>query len=604
MKKDPIAFFLTFASLICCIYPAFAQRTDSLFTGNSKVMLIYFDEKEDGRITDIIADTSRWINASEIGIKDLRKNNELLIKTSFDGDEYDNPSLVLQGLSSGFEVYRDSLLIYSAGKGFNPEKPGKYFDTHIVPLEKPLKGSDFILRIHFKSLLDITGFTTAYIGQTLEMVELAKNDLRKLQISELPDFILGVFLFLAGIFSLIAFFLRIKHTDWLLFWFFVFATSQGYVFTLHYLLTVVNISPIVIVSSSVIAENLVPFGIIGIIAVITGFTNNVFIRIMMLLHFTYTILHLSLIHFDFYNMLFWFLVMADIILFVYVFIKSKIYKNPDFKLPVIALSILMVLVIFDILAVFEILFIAADLSSYGMLLVAISFAWYIERAFFRSRKQNMEYQIELTKVRNNLLSIENQNIIAQYETLKNQVNPHFLFNSLNILSSLIRLDDKKALRFIEEFAEIYRYVLDASNKTLIDSTKELAFVDSYLYLQKLRFGKNLDISQPDLSALENTMLVPLSVQILVENAIKHNEISADYPLKIEFSIENDYLIVKNQIHKLNFEPFSGKIGLKNLSARYSIITERPVFFGEHKNMFIARIPLLKMDDYEYDSINN
>ena len=596
--------YLLIIAAVFCFNITFAQQHDSLFNDNSLVKLFYHEKSDDITIFNNIIDTTSWLKTVNIGLADLKNNNELLVKTVYDGNEYDNPALVLVGLSSGFQLYRDSVMIYSAGKRFNPNNPGKYFDTHIIPLEKPLAGSVFVMRIHFKSYLDITGFTVALIGETAQMANLAKEHKRDLQNSELSDFVLGVFLLIVGFLAFAAFFLRFKNKDWLLFWFFLFAASQGYVFIMDYLMIIVNVSPTFIIVSTVIVENLVPIGIIGIIAMITGFSKNFFIRLLMILHVIYTALHLSLIHFDFYNIIFWVLVIADIIMFVIVFIKSKIYKNPNFRLPVIAICTLMLLVILDIFAVFGVFFIAEDLSSYGMLFVAISFAWYIERAFFRSRQQNLKYQIEITEANNSLLNIENQNVIAQYETLKNQVNPHFLFNSLNILSSLIRHDDKKALQFIEEFADIYRYVLDANDKTLVETSKEIEFVNSYLFLQKLRYGQNLEIKYKNIDAVENSLIVPLSVQILVENAIKHNEISAKYPLEIEIFIENNYLIVRNRIQKLNFEPESKKIGLSNLSARYAILTEQPVSFGEQNDFFIGKIPLLKLEDYENESFNN
>lgn len=596
--------YLIIIAAVFCFNITIAQQCDSLFNESSVVKLFYLEKCDDNTIFYNIIDTTSWLTTLDLGLADLKNNNELLIKTVYTGNEYENPALVLVGLSSGFELYRDSVLIYSAGKRFNPKNPGKYFDTHLIPLEKPLAGSVFVLRIHFKSYLDITGFTIALIGETSHIANLAKEHNRDLQNSELSDFILGVFLLIAGFLALAAFFLRFKSRDWLLFWFFLFAASQGYVFIMDYLMIIVNISPTFLIASTVIVENLVPIGIIGIIAMITGFSKNFFIRLLIVLHVIYTALHLSLMHFDFYNIIFWFLVIADIVMFIIVFIKSKIYKNPNFRLPVVAICTLMILVVLDIFAVFELFFIAENLSSYGMLFVAISFAWYIERAFFRSRQQNLKYQIEIAEANNSLLNIENQNVIAQYETLKSQVNPHFLFNSLNILSSLIRHDDKKALQFIEEFADIYRYVLDANDKTLVETKKEIEFVNSYSFLQKLRYGQNLKIKYENIDKVDDSLIVPLSVQILVENAIKHNEISTKYPLEIEIFVEENYLTVRNRIQKLNFKPESKKIGLSNLSARYAIITEQAVSFGEQDDFFIGKIPLLKLEDYENENFNN
>jgi hypothetical protein len=596
MKKAFVKIFLLLFACFATSFYANAQQFDSLINQKSVSKLFYLEDSKSGSIKSYIEDTADWVKSANLDLGDLKKKNELLVKTVYCGKEYENPALVLLGYSSGFELYRDSVLIYSTGERFNPKNPGHYFDTHIIELEKPLTGSVFVLRVHFRSYLDIAGFTTMLIGEAPDVAEKASDQVREMQSATLPDLLLGVFLLIAGLFALAAFIIRIKKRDWLLFWFFVFAASQGYVFILEYLWMIVDISPSALISSTVIVENLVPAGIIGIIAMITGYSRNFFIRLMIVLHLVYTALHLSMIHFDIFNVMFWVLIIADIVLFVFVLIRSKIYKNPDFKLPVIALCALMILVILDIFAVFGVFYIAEDLSSYGMLLVVISFAWYIERNLFRSRKKNLDYQIEITETQNKLLSLENENVIAQYETLKNQVNPHFLFNSLNVLSSLIRHDDKKALRFIEEFADIYRYVLDANDKTIIEAHKEISFVNSYLYLQKLRYEQNLEIVYDNMSFIENRFLVPLSIQILVENAIKHNEISAEFPLRIKIYSENDYVIVSNEIHKLNYEPESKRIGLNNLSARYALITETPTVFGEFDDLFVAKIPLIKMED--------
>jgi sensor histidine kinase YesM len=587
---------LVLVAVIISVNSASAQQFDSLFNSQTLAKLFNLDEANQNQLSTYLTDTSGWVKSEILTLDDLKRNNEVLIKSVYNGSEYKNPALLLTGYSSGFELYRDSVLIYAAGNRFNPENPGRYFDTHIIPLEKPLKGSVFILHVHFKSYLDIAGFTTALIGETNELADFSTDQNRSLQNASLISFIIGIFLLFAGIFALAAFLIRIRKKDFLLFWFFVFACSQGYVFILEYLWMVINIAPRTLISTNVIVENLVPVGIIGIISMITGFTKNLFIRIMVALHLIYTALHLSMLHFDLYNVMFWVLVATDIVLFCYVMIKSKIYRNPDFKITVIALCILMILVILDMFAVFGVFYIAEDLSSYGMLLVALSFAWYIERALFHSRQQNLDYQMEINDTKNKLLKLENENVIAQYETLKNQVNPHFLFNSLNSLSSLIRHDDKKAIKFIEEFSDIYRYVLDANDKTIVETEKEIAFVNSYVYLQTLRYGDNLRINYTDFRYIENTWVVPLSVQILVENAIKHNEISSENPLQIEIYTENDFLIVSNKICRLNFEPASKRIGLQNLASRYALITDRKAEFGEENGIFKAIIPLIKMEE--------
>lgn len=181
---------------------------------------------------------------------------------------------------------------------------------------------------------------------------------------------------------------------------------------------------------------------------------------------------------------------------------------------------------------------------------------------------------------------------SQYAALKNQVNPHFLFNSLNSLSSLINVSPEKAIEFIDKFSKIYRYVLDVNEKIVVELREELDFLQSYYFLQKIRFGNNLEISMDIESTKLNNYIPPLSVQILIENAIKHNEVSSDYPLKIKVCTENDFLIISNNLQLKKKMDSSTGIGLKNLMEHYDHLTDaRPEFFAT-QNEYISKIPLL------------
>jgi len=186
--------------------------------------------------------------------------------------------------------------------------------------------------------------------------------------------------------------------------------------------------------------------------------------------------------------------------------------------------------------------------------------------------------------------LEKENIQSQFETLKNQVNPHFLFNSLNTLSSLIPENPKKAVEFVNNFSSIYRYVLDVKELNSVELKDELDFVKSYIYLQKIRYGENLHLI---INIEENKLLshiMPLSLQVLIENAIKHNEISDAYPLRIELTNTNDYLFVKNNLKKISDTLDSPKMGLKNLMERYRLVSYNKPHFHQNENEFIAGIP--------------
>ncbi len=182
---------------------------------------------------------------------------------------------------------------------------------------------------------------------------------------------------------------------------------------------------------------------------------------------------------------------------------------------------------------------------------------------------------------------------SQYLALKNQVNPHFLFNSLNSLSSLIRFSPDKAVEFVDKFSKIYRYVLEMSDKMVVELREELDFLQSYYFLQKIRFGNNLEINININAEKLNYFVLPLSIQILIENAIKHNEISSDHPLKITVSDEQDFLVISNNLQqKINKENTTG-LGLANLTERYKHLTDlEPVFFVKEEK-YTAKIPLIK-----------
>lgn len=186
--------------------------------------------------------------------------------------------------------------------------------------------------------------------------------------------------------------------------------------------------------------------------------------------------------------------------------------------------------------------------------------------------------------------LKREQLALQYETLKSQVNPHFLFNNLNALTSLISTNPDKAIDFVKKLSEVYRYVLDQKDTELVDLETELKFVESYIFLQKIRFGNNLNI-QMDIND-KHFKVIPLSVQMLVENAIKHNEISDRNPLYIRiFSDENQYLTIENKLQKKSGSEGTGT-GINNIKSRYQFFTERELLLAISKEYFRICIPLL------------
>ncbi|MFV8359789.1 2TM domain-containing protein [Flavobacterium sp. LS1P3] len=181
---------------------------------------------------------------------------------------------------------------------------------------------------------------------------------------------------------------------------------------------------------------------------------------------------------------------------------------------------------------------------------------------------------------------------AKFESLKNQIDPHFLFNSLNVLSSLIEENPDNAQRFTISLSKIYRYVLEQKDKELVSVEEELAFAKTYMNLLKMRFENSLFYELPTTAINPDGKVVPLSLQLLLENTVKHNVVSEQRPLHIRIYVEGDYLAVQNDYQKKEVLQERQGVGLQNIVNRYGIITNRKVLIIQNEKTFTVKIPLL------------
>ncbi|MFE3867940.1 histidine kinase [Flavobacterium sp. LS2P90] len=181
---------------------------------------------------------------------------------------------------------------------------------------------------------------------------------------------------------------------------------------------------------------------------------------------------------------------------------------------------------------------------------------------------------------------------AKFESLKNQIDPHFLFNSLNVLSSLIEENPDNAQRFTTSLSKIYRYVLEQKDKELVSVEEELAFAKTYMNLLKMRFENSLFYELPTNGINPEAKVVPLSLQLLLENTVKHNVVSEQRPLHIRITIEGDCLAVQNDFQKKEVLQDRQGVGLQNIINRYGIITSRKVLIEQNEKTFTVKIPIL------------
>lgn len=204
----------------------------------------------------------------------------------------------------------------------------------------------------------------------------------------------------------------------------------------------------------------------------------------------------------------------------------------------------------------------------------------------------LDKQSEILKLQTKAQALEKEKTQVQYENLKQHLNPHFLFNSLTSLSSLIRIDQKMAGDFLDGMSKIYRYILQSKDSELVPLKDEIKFIQTFIGLQKTRFADGLQILLNIEEEQDHRKIVPVTLQNLIENAIKHNIIDNDTPLVIELFVADGYLVVRNNMQKKKFVETSNKQGLDNLLSLYKYLSDRPMLIEEDDHYFTVKIPLL------------
>lgn len=226
---------------------------------------------------------------------------------------------------------------------------------------------------------------------------------------------------------------------------------------------------------------------------------------------------------------------------------------------------------------------ALRLSLAVSAVLSLFFYYFVEREHSRQKLQQ-----EVVRV----AQLQKETFQAQLEALKSQVDPHFLFNSLNVLGSLIHLDADRAVQFLGQLADVYRALLDAGAQPLVPLHREMALVRAYAHLMETRFGAALRVEWDIAPAWEQALVPPTAVQMLLENAIKHNGATTRKPLCIRVSAADGLLVVENNRQPRTDAVVSTHLGLPNIQRRYQLLTDRPVEIVPTAASFVVRLPLL------------
>ncbi|NTW23627.1 MAG: PAS domain S-box protein [Lentimicrobium sp.] len=216
----------------------------------------------------------------------------------------------------------------------------------------------------------------------------------------------------------------------------------------------------------------------------------------------------------------------------------------------------------------------------------------LERNYSESKIKVQTYSLELETRKSELLKLQKENLQSQFEMLRSQVNPHFLFNSLNVLTSLIKIEPDLAEQFTIRLSMVYRYVLENKEKDLVNLETELDFLKAYTFLLDIRFSGKMKVIINLTADKLQMKVVPLALQLLIENAIKHNTFSKKQPLQVNVFSEDEYLVIENNLQTRETHVQSTGVGLNNIASRYAFFTERKTISGIEGNKFIVKIPLL------------
>jgi len=268
-------------------------------------------------------------------------------------------------------------------------------------------------------------------------------------------------------------------------------------------------------------------------------------------------------------------------------------KNPLKKL-LLSITFEVLIVLFVVMLV-QIAFLIANKGNFKELFsqLSVGFIWAVSMTVFGIAVANgfLFFKNWRQSALNEEI-LKREKLAIEYEALRNQVNPHFLFNSLTALTTLVHQDADKAEAFIRRFSNVYRYVLENRNMEIVSLRNELNLIENMAYLYHYRHGNNLFI-ELELDASDEKHVLPMALQMLLENALKHNVISKEKPLKVRLIEEDDYVVVWNNLQLKNSVPDSNNVGLGNIRLRYSYLSENPVIIEKSESYFQVKIPILK-----------
>jgi sensor histidine kinase YesM len=530
--------------------------------------LDYFPEKDD---------SLNWKKYSRFELYEMFHKKFMWLKIELPENKYDDPAVYIDADVNEFEVYFSQKKVYQS-KSKETEIDFQSLKRHIIPLRDP-DCKYVMIKIFFETPIIFKQFDEIYFGSQHDLNKIAEQEAKFMFTANIIVFLIGSLLIIIGFISLCVFLYRRKKKEHPFLTFSLFSVSAGVVYLLHSILSyMLNISPMKKLDIMVIVINLLTISLILLVKQIFSPQGKPIFKWLLGLSFVSLLVGIFSP-----NLFVVFITMFFIILRSQKYIESS-RSNKRFIIFTFSFFLFLILISFKDFGGLPLMTLPFEI---GIIWLVIAFGYFLLEHYTRINRELQQNKIKV-------LQLEQENLLSQLESLKKQIDPHFLFNSLGTLISLIEKDSFLAIDFVEELSKVYRYILQTQHKELVELKDELNFINSYIFLLSKRFGKNLNINLKISKGWLNYLIPPLSLQLLIENAVKHNIISKEKTLNINISIDEDeYLNVENNFQKKRTFVSSTKIGLKNLKSRYEFFTDRKVEIISDEDIFQVRIPLIK-----------
>jgi len=559
-----------------------------------------------------ISPNEKWIKLSELNYlqnfkteERFRNENDIIIRFKYPRklilEEQQEVALFLEIISNEFEIFMDSIRIYSYNLN-KSSKGNKYY--HLLPLEiyknKINITPTFFLVIPQNEVKNENYLFQIKINSFDYLLDNIINNTR----APIKTLVIAILAFL-GVLSVFVYIKRKNNSEKFLLFFGLFSISSA----LDYFL-IVRTNELILLDYGLfyyiiincLSAFLIPIWFILFfnellvskkIIKIFNILKWVFIFFLIAHLFVPIFPEIIIVTNDIHDLF----ILITMIFFVFTYSKAElknITKSKATNFGVFIFSVFTIINLFGDIDFFEFID-TNDIYGIGILALVLSFAYSILDQFQKTENKMKEYALELQQNKNDILRLEREELKAKVISLKNQLNPHFLFNTFGTLIDLIEENQNLAIEYVEELSSVYRYMLLSKDKILLPIEDEVEFINSYFFLQSKRFGKNLILEINIKDEVMHKLLPSLSLQLLVENAIKHNIISNEKPLVIKIYGDDDKIVVSNNLQmKTTLEESTG-IGLNNIKERYFFYDKKEIEILSTEKIFTVKLPFLNQN---------